>query len=295
MKLGTCAAMAWVVALTAQSAIAQSIYLEFAPQAGTVWDVTQTRTQIKSEGATPIESDMTAKIAVIDETDDGYVMEWTTNTLSVGGYVIRDQPEALVGVPIRFDTDFDGVPVRLHDLGFILDAVEALSVTVGNEEAAQRARTMFEAMAPDDAAGLLTSDASLIMQCHNFDLEPGVMLEGSFEAGSPVGGPPILTHSKIIMEDAGDLARPARIQIEQWLDPESGATALYEAVKSLAGEAEAEAMLENGKLPKLESNLRTTCHVDVTSGVTVRVDTDREIRAPTRYSRDTRTLTMTPR
>lgn len=295
MKLYKLVALAAVVALTGPSAFAQSIYLQFSPQAGTVWGVIQTRTQIKSEGATPIESEITAKITVIDETDDGYVMEWTTNTVSVGGFIIRDQPEALVGVPIRFDTDFDGVPIRLHDLGFILDTVEALSVTAGNEEAAQRARTMFEAMAPDDAAGLLTSDASLIMQCHNFDLEPGVMLEGSFEMSSPVGGPPVMTHSKVIMEDAGDLARLARIRIEQSLDPESAAATLYEAVKSLSGQAEAEAMLENGKLPQLESSLRTTCHVDVASGVTVRVETDREIRTPTRYSRDTRTLTMTPR
>jgi hypothetical protein len=294
MRLALTAALVSAAALSAPAALAQEVYLEFAPEVGTVWKVRQTRSQIKAEGATPTESEVSATISVIGETSEGYVMEWTTDSVSTAGLVIRNQPNMLVGVPIRYDTNADGTPIRLHDLDGILDAVYALIGDQYSDETNKQARNMFTAMRPEEAAVLLVNDAAIIMQCHNYKLEPGVVIQGTYDSPNPVGGPAILTNSMTVMEDPGAAGQPARIRREQSFDPESAAASIYATIKAMIGKTKAESQLRDGKLPDLAHTTRVTCHIDVETGVAIRVDNDKETRVDGSYTRDTRTLTLSP-
>src|SRR5262245_37773183 len=99
---------AGLLASLAPSAVAEPVTLTFAPKPGAAWAISQTRTKSSTQDGktTALAGTVTATLKVIRETDDGYEMEWTTNSVHTGGLIADGvQPDLLIGVPIRFLTD----------------------------------------------------------------------------------------------------------------------------------------------------------------------------------------------
>lgn len=288
------AGMAAILWVGAQPALAQSVSLDFAPDPGAAWKVSQTSIRTKSkEGSVPTTGTVTGTLRVVEETDEGYLMEWTTDSVAVGNVVVRDMPEMMVGVPIRFDADESGMPVRVHDAQQILDTSLAM-ISGQSQDVKDRTRAMFAGMDPETLAEFLLKDAAMIAQCHDYELEIGDDLTAEFETPNALGGPPIKTNYFVKLEDAGSASAPARIRIEQAYDPESAAASIYETMKSLSGKPADDPSLVDGKLPLLNMRSSTLCHVDLASATTVSVVYEREASVGPDFSGEVRSLKLEP-
>lgn len=279
-----------------QPALAQPVTLDFAPEVGDGWKVTQTRTQIKSrDGGKPTTGTTVSILRVVGDTDEGYVMEWTTESVSVGSVVIRDQPQLMIGVPIRFDADASGLPVRVHDVEKIVDTSLAIvSLKNNDKDTAAKTRALMLGMEPSSLAGVLLKDAGVIAQCHDFRLEVGVGMSQEVEMPNALGGPPIKANYTVTIENAGSSSELARIRIEQGYDPQSAAASMYETIKKLSGQAKADEGLRDGKLPALKMNARTACQIDRATGVALNIVDEREAATGDESSSDVRRIVLAP-
>lgn len=289
------ASLAVALCLLVEPAMAQTVTLDFAPQVGAGWKVTQTRTQTKSkDGGVSTIGTTISTLRVLEETADGYLMEWKTDSVSVKGVVIRNQPEMMVGVPIHFDADASGLPIRVHDGKKIIE--ESLGL-IGREldpAIAAKTRALFAGMDEASLAGMLLKDVGIITQCHDFEIEVGADLSAEQDTPNALGGPPIKSTYTVKLEDAGGASTPARLHITQALDPQSAAASMYETIKKLSGEAVANKNLRDGKLPKLIVQSSTVCLIDRASGAAISVLDKREATTGDESSSDVRKVVLEP-
>lgn len=292
ISLGASAAA--ILCLFTQSATAQTIMFDFAPQVGAAWKVTQTRTQTKAkDGGVPTTGTITSTLRVVGEGRDGYLMEWTTDSVAVENVVIRNQPQMLIGVPVRFDADETGLPIRIHDAQKIIETSLAV-IGSENDPNISKARELMMGMEPENLAAMMLKDVALMAQCHDFRLETGVDLSAELQMPNALGGPTIKSNYSVTLEDAGSASTPARIRIKQAYDPESAAASIYETIKNLSGKEVADKNLRDGKLPKLMLQTTTVCHIDRTSGAAVSVVDDKKSSVGDETSSEVRKLIFEP-
>ena len=257
-------------------AMADPVGFPFTPEAGTGWKITQSRTITHSDPAKNAgEAVIAATLKVLEETDEGYVMEWTTRTLTTQGRTLGANgpvPELLLGVPITYTTDAYGTPIALHDFETMFTNISKLFGGPLDAAAQERFDKTFGAMDEKTIANVFMQEASIIGQCLNFELDPDEPIRQQVQAPSPLGGPPILTNVEVKLEDAGDATRPARITLRQAFVPESATASIMASLERMAGKEAAQAQRKGGKLPALSNDSLITCHINTQTGEPVRID-----------------------
>lgn len=283
-------------ALVAAPALADPVWFEFAPKPGTTWRITEQRTKITNKaGERPIlQGTIIGRLRIVEETDDGFLMEWVIESLSSGDVTITEADgltEVFIGLPIRFEANTEGVPVEIHDADALVDqAMETLGSIQDVTPAAERTvRQMFSR--PEMLLSTMLPQASLVGNCQGFELDPDEPVEAEFEAPNLLGGPPIPATIVAALEDVGAADRPAVIRLTERYGSKEMMAALVPALTKMREEQGLPPLNpeELAMLPVRTSD--TVCHVDVKTGDAVMVDARVKVVAGDQERQDIRLIT----
>jgi len=146
----------------------------------------------------------TAKIDVsyeiVEILEDGLLIQWTTNSVEVAGVkIIKSSPMSanfLVGIPLVFEADIDGSPMKVHQKDQLLkDLKKTFSLFVDDSDnigAVDAVIGMFENMDEESIAQVLFKVPSFLALCHNTDVIQGEPLESQQTQASPFGSGQLL-------------------------------------------------------------------------------------------------------
>ena len=298
MKAVRIAIAACAAAIAPAIAFADPISFPFSPETGANWTIVEDRTVTTTDPAKPpSRSTVTATLKLVGETDDGYLIEWVTTTLTAGGVTITAKTpgagQLMIGIPIRFNADQSAQPTGIVDAPQLIDKIIAALGPESKPGIHDKVRATYAAMDSGTMANRLLQEASLFGQCHNFELDPAEPNVTQFEQNTGMGGPPILTNASATLEFVGSAKKPAKIVISQAYDPDSAAASTFALLKATVGEPAATAQLNNGKLPIIRHSSTITCSIDIKSGEAVRIVSDLDFASDGQGKRDVRTLTIT--
>lgn len=294
------ATLACLSALLPPVAAADPVPLPFEPKAGAEWRVVETRTLTTNQPGRPPRQQGTveARLKVIEKTGDGYLMEWKTESVSTQGVRLSADDgyaDLLIGVSISFEADSEAFPVRLRNSAALIDtAVSAAARLAPSADPRTQAalRQLFGTTDPATLAQLLLPQASLIGNCHNFQLEPGEMLESEAMSPNIAGGAPIRSFHTVTMKDAGSESKPAHIVIAERYDPEAATAAVFEMMTRLARDNGLPPPKPADKLRPIERNSTIECFVNRQTGETARVYMDMIVESDSQRRQDIRDITL---
>jgi hypothetical protein len=279
----------------AAAASAEEVSFLFSPKPGATWSVSETRTKSTTQnGQTSTQTgSVLATLKVISETADGYEMEWTTNSVGAGNLVADGvQPELLIGVPIRFNADTEGVPQIIVDsdklLDTVFDAIEKGASSAASKTGAANVRAMFQNTPPATLAQVLLADAALIGSCHNYSMEPGKPISQSGPV-TAIGGAAVETTLTALMESAGSATSPARIRVTQEIAPGAMTAAMEKLIASSPRKPSPEDM---AGIASIQRKTQTDCAVDTKSGEAVSVMVNVIVSASGISREDKRAITV---
>jgi hypothetical protein len=286
--------------LMAQSASADPVSLRFQPEVGVEWRITETRTRTTNQSGRPPRSQATsaARLKVVEVTDDGYIMEWTIESVTTQGVTLSAEDgyaDLLIGVPMRFEASRDGSPVALRNSAAIVDkAISALGQLAPGADSRvfETVRQMFNTTDAETLARILLPQPALIGSCQNFELELGQTLEEEIMSPNLAGGAPIKAYYAVTLKDAGTAATPAHIVITERYDPEAASVAMFDMLIRLAQANGIAGPKPGEKLPPLARISTLDCHVRPETGETVRVYMDMLIEADTQRRTDIRDISV---
>jgi hypothetical protein len=289
--------------IAAAPAFADPVSYVFQPEPGTVWSITETRTRTSTvAGKLPLTKVTTAgRLTVVEETDDGYLMEWVIESLSANGVTLKEGDgltELFIGLPIRFETDESGGPTEVHDAEALIDsAIKTLSKTgtdTSDKQVMDMVRQMFRS--PDMMIGAMLPQASLMSNCQGFTLEPGK--KQVFDTLSPnvLAGPPIPATTTIELEDKGSATTSARIRIVEAYEPRAAAAAILESLKAIRTQRKLPPLDPSEQIPSLSRISDLACQIDVARGEAVKVVLDMKVDAGAlMHQRDVRDIVISRR
>jgi hypothetical protein len=266
-------------------AFAEPVAFPFAPEKGAVWTITEARTRTTNQADKPplTEVTTTGRLTVVEETDEGYLMEWVVESLSVDGMTITAEDgftQLIIGLPIRFEADGAGSPVEIHQAESLVDSVmAAVSAATTSSDPQVMALTRQIMSAPEMLVNSLLPQAALIGSCQRFELEPGEKQEFDTVSPNVLGGPPIPATTTVVLEDKGSETTPALIRIVEAYDPKAAAAAIMESLRLITAQRNLPPPGPEEKMPPLTRVADIACHVDARTGEAVKVVMDMKVDA----------------
>ena len=219
-------------------------------------------------------TNIVGEILIGDVDQDGFRATWTTISMEVGGQVIdSSHPEApglMLGIPIRYTADVDGMPVRIDDREELLDLTMASIIANRggesvNQEAVARTRALFDSMDDETLAlGFLTVPKYLAI-CQGLALEPGQPNTAEVEAPSPVGTATVRAVVTYLLEGIDEVEGTAQVEFRSTLDPAGTEQMVRDLLVQLVGPEEIPESELQGM--SIERNESASCEVNLESGV----------------------------
>jgi hypothetical protein len=302
MRISTTLAALGALMLAAPSAMADPVRLPFRAEPGLAWKVDrqQTFTGDSSRGSYNTPSSTSATLKVIEASGGGYVMEWTTTSVT-GDATTSDgvAPSVLQGMAIRYRTGPGGHPLELVNeeavITHLLAAMSRHNVFPGSPALAA-ARKTFEDMPPADLVRHILGDAANIASCQNLTLDPGKPLVSAAIAPPVPNTPPVRLEVVSTLEDAGSARTPARVHIVQTTNHEDLVAGLIAGTKSRLKPGQVIPADAEARLAKFKQVTTIDCTIDRTSGHALAVTIDLAADTGTDIAgkiKDVRRITLT--
>lgn len=279
-------AAAFACLVMAAPAFAEPISYVFQPKVGTVWTIKESRTRTTTQVGRPplVQATTSGRLAVIEETVDGYIMEWVIESLTFNGVTLKEDDgltELFIGLPIRFDADAAGMPTSVHDaetlIGTAMGTLTKTGADTSNAQVMGMVRQMLSA--PEMMISTMLPQAALMGNCQGFTLEPGTKEEFDTVSPNVLGGPPIPAVTTVVLEDTGSATTPALIRIVEAYDPEAAAASIMESLKLIAAQRNLPPPGLDEKMPPLNRVADIACHIDASTGEAVKVLMDMKVEA----------------
>jgi hypothetical protein len=294
MRLVGAAVNLCLVAMFASQALAESVFLKFAPEPGWTWEIAETRTRSKQVGSSAAdvqEGSIRATLAIVARTNGGFEMEWTTTSVTNGGVVAEGiLPELLIGVPVRFTADTEGLPLLIAGREALLDAmlvtIQKRVGTPGNTSAIASTRALFANTPPATLARVLLPEATAIGSCHNFNMEPGKLVSVK-DPVTALGGQQVDATSTFIMLDRGSTVRPAHIQLTQQIGQGSLSGVITQFIDGAGQTPQAS---DRAAFASMSRKTVTDCMIDTMSGAATSVVVDMVVQASGMEVKDRRDI-----
>ena len=205
---------------------------------------------------------------------DGFRATWTTISMEVGGQVIdSSHPEApalMLGIPIGYMADADGMPIRIDDRQEFLDlTMAAVAANRGGEvvdqEAIARTRALFDSMDDETLAAAFVTVPKYLAICQGTALEPGQPNTVEVEAPSPVGTAPVRAVVSYLLKEIDEVEGTAQVEYRSILDPAGTEQLVKDFLAQLVGPEEIPESEFEGM--SIERNDSASCEVNLESGV----------------------------
>lgn len=298
MRVGIAAIVAVVATIVLAPGFAEEAHYPFNPEIGTKWHFDETRTiETNSKGKQPrTTARVLAELSVIARNDSGFVFEWRTLEIASGGERVgTERPDLLMGVAIRFTADHEGLPIIVHDVDDLIDrAMEAITSARSKSSDAgvlAKVRRFLENTDPALLASMLLREVAAFGNCHNFRLEPGVVVKDDYAKPMPGDAPPIRTEVFVEMKPRVRKGEPVEIKILEFADPDSAADSVGSLLGSMDSDADKDKISRAVDGMAMES--RTICRIDPVSGTAVSIRQEMRVRADSVFKNDIREITIT--
>lgn len=260
----------------------------FSPQSGAEWRLTENRV---SNGVASV---VTGRIKVVKAAPDELDMEWTTLSVTVGGRIIENNPDLLVGVPIAYLASPEGQPAAIVDPDTLnaraSDALRKLGKPISAADAAE-IKKFYASMPADVLAGRLLVEPGFFGVCHNLSFADGTKLSGDIQTPNALGGAPILAHLTIEQLDPGSASKPVVIRIKQSLDPASAKKSMKETLDKFRA---AKGLLPEQDPGTITQDIETSCKLDYATGEARWIKSSSTLKVGGQQNSDVREITIEP-
>ncbi len=181
---------------------------------------------IKEKNGAVTRARIIGTLNILSATDDGYEMSWTTESVEAGGIVLDRKSKSastyLLGVPIRFIGDSDGLPIKIDEKDALIESIfENEAFADGDDATKNKVISFFTSMSDDVIAQVFLKAPSQLSLCHNTDLEEGQTLQSQGEVASPVGGGTILLDAAYKLSSIDRALNQAFIEFRASYNPDS--------------------------------------------------------------------------
>lgn len=224
---------------------------------------------VKEKNGTVTRARIIGTLDILSATDDGYEMSWTTESMEAGGIVIDRNSESastyLLGVPVRFIGDGDGLPIKIHERDALIESiVESDAFADGDEATKEKVISFFASMSDSAIAEYLLKAPSYLSICQGTDLVEGESVKSQQEVTGPFGDGTILLDVAYTLSSIDHESNQAVIEFGSSYNPDSLKIIVEEMIAIAAPDNEqlANTMRET----KITRDDTADCVVDIDTG-----------------------------
>lgn len=224
---------------------------------------------LKSQNDSTREADVVGLLEVLTQNNDGFEARWTTELVAFDGVAI-DRPhqwaaDLLVRVPIRFESDEDGLPIRIEDKASVVEAILESDVHPDSDTAvSERVREFLAGLSDKAAAQVFLKPVSYMAICQGTALEPGELVESQSQIPSPWGSGSIVTDVTYELISIDREAGEAMVQYRSRYNPDSLRQVLAQAASKIAPDDEN--LARQFREARFAREDRADCVVDTDTG-----------------------------
>jgi len=196
---------------------------------------------VKEKNGTSREARIIGALEILLLTNDGFKASWTTESVEVGGVVYgrssRLAASLLLGIPIRFIGNKDGLPINLYDRELLIKSITKNEVFSKLDAAAVKKTVNFLVGLTDEvAAQLFLKVPSYISICQGTNLEEGVLQESREQLPNPLGNAAIDSDVTYKLSAMDNESNTATIEYRSRFNPESLKTTVEHMMAKLASD-----------------------------------------------------------
>ena len=200
-------------------------------------------THLKSKNGSSNEGEIDATLHIERLVEDGFIAQWTTNSVSVGGFIIdNDSPQAatfLIGIPFSFVANKDGTPIRIHNRDALLASLrESEAFSKIDPADAKQTIDFFAGLPEDSLAQIFIKVPTFMAFCQGTSLTVGESFGQQVESPNPMGDGTILSDAVYMLHSVDHKRKEAKIEYSFSFNPESLREITLQAAKKLAPKEE---------------------------------------------------------
>ncbi len=228
-------------------------------------------TAVKTQGGKENIGKLTASLEVKSIIDNGYIMAWTTDIVEIAGEKYDKTSSLagslLLGVPFVFTTDWDGAPVRVHDIQKTLEDLRNNEILAQFDPKIVNAVIEYMKNTPDDALAKQFFEVPTVMSlCQNTELKLGEeeTWEGSVPFPVPNQKGELKTVETFRLVSVDKARQQARIRYTRKFDKDDLNEFIAKYVTELFGEIAKKPIDMDGKT--IENTTQANCVVNMGTG-----------------------------